>query len=264
MDGKSHANTMGTDKNIIDFEQYLSDEPQNVALVQLNTPFQKEDIPLFKRIWKNALLTAAVDGAVNRLYNTPYWDRDEFIPHLVTGDFDSARPEILQFYKDKGSCVIPTPDQDETDFTKCLNIVKEKIQTRNLDVTNIVVFMSMQTNRFDHLMAEIDTLYKARSAPPHLPILLLSRSNIVCLLDVGSHVLRFPPRLQGSKCGLIPVGKPCNRVTTTGLRWNISERRLAFGELISACNELNSPDGTVTVTTDEPIVWTITFSESDG
>lgn len=41
-------------------------------------------------------------------------------PDLITGDFDSAKKETLDFYQKAGVTLIPTPDQDETDFTKAL------------------------------------------------------------------------------------------------------------------------------------------------
>ena len=61
----------------------------------------------------------------------------EFLPDIVTGDFDSAKPEILQAYKQKGVEVIGTPDQNQTDFTKSLRIVVDRISTQNLKVGGI-------------------------------------------------------------------------------------------------------------------------------
>jgi len=47
------------------------------------------------------VFTAVTDGAVNRLVKN-YGDRkDEFIPTIVTGDFDSASPDNLDYYRNK-------------------------------------------------------------------------------------------------------------------------------------------------------------------
>lgn len=40
---------------------------------------------------------------------------------MICGDMDSARSEVIQFYKDKGSDIVKIDDQDSTDLTKSIN-----------------------------------------------------------------------------------------------------------------------------------------------
>ena len=42
---------------------------------------------------------------------------------MVTGDFDSITDAVLQHCKAIGARVVPTPDQDSTDFTKAIDVL---------------------------------------------------------------------------------------------------------------------------------------------
>ncbi|KAF6769282.1 hypothetical protein AHF37_12231 [Paragonimus kellicotti] len=58
-------------------------------------------------------------------------DREKLLPQFVTGDFDSIKDDALEYYRSKNSVqVIETPDQNETDFTKCIRILNEFIQNK--------------------------------------------------------------------------------------------------------------------------------------
>ena len=52
-----------------------------------------------------ACLKAVVDGGINELYNCPDLVTDQFIPDFISGDFDSAKPEVLEYYRKKVSHV---------------------------------------------------------------------------------------------------------------------------------------------------------------
>ncbi|KAM8881930.1 thiamine pyrophosphokinase 1 isoform 2-T2 [Synchiropus picturatus] len=191
-------------------ECLLPSGKQRICLIILNQPLDEDHLNI---LWKKALLRACADGAANHLYNVTSEDRDSFLPDYISGDFDSITAEVKAFYADKGCRLIETYDQDLTDFTKCLILLLDEIQRRQLQ---------------------------------------------------GNHQLEVNTGLEGDWCGLIPVGGACKTITT-GLKWNLDNQILKFGELVSTSNtyEPVAPGEarkTVTVTTDQPLIWCMGIS----
>ena len=47
------------------------------------------------------------------------------VPDVVTGDFDSIREDVVEFYRARGCRIAHNPSQDNTDFEKALALVAE-------------------------------------------------------------------------------------------------------------------------------------------
>ncbi|GFS73095.1 thiamin pyrophosphokinase 1 [Nephila pilipes] len=235
------------------FPQHVICGGESIVLLILNQPLQKECEVFVKKNWNSALFHVAVDGGANVLKELSD-DEKNFMPELVCGDFDSATPEVLNFYRSKGVAVIHTPDQDETDFTKSLRLTEKYIKDSNLEVSSLIAVVR-NGDRLDHILGNLNTLYQAADIIS-VPVLILGNNSLTWLLSVGYHKIHISEEMMDSHVGLIPLGSECNKVTTTGLKWNLNNDKMAFGGLISSCNMFDG-SSVVTVTTDTPLIWTM-------
>lgn len=234
------------------------------AVVILNSPlYWKDDILL--QIWKNAQINVTVDGGTYKwlcylkeqgidLLNE---NHNEYVPNLITGDMDSCSPIILEKLKNMGSIVIETPDQDHTDYAKALFQLGQYVKMKNIKLNRIYVFTDF-SGRFDHIMGNINTLYKSDTLIEHVQVIQIASDSMTWILRPGFHSIIIPKILiqTNSWCGLLPVGAPVNCIITTGLKWNLNNATLQFGDLVSTSNTYDNCSE-VTVNTDSPVIWTM-------
>lgn len=233
-------------------------------MVLLNGKFDHFDNHLLPEVWDKAEVRVLADGGCNRIYSYYTEERLPKLKHkpdVIVGDLDSARPEVIEFFRARGTQVIKEEDQDTTDMMKATEYVNKCCKGGNLDV-DMIIFYGAFGGRFDQELGNINTLYQYADRIPVSRLVLLSYGNFAELLLPGAtHRILCNQVFErvGVHCGLLPIRQPCKNVTTSGLKWNLDHGELEFGALVSSCNLINSR--TVTITTDAPLVWTTSFAE---
>ena len=216
-----------------------------------------------------------------------------FLPDLIRGDLDSLQAHVQTYYQQCGTKIERDADQDCNDLDKALQAVlrhfTEQQQQQDDDDDNKDTSCTPSCfvygafgGRLDQEMASIQALWKW-SDHFHHQVWLYNDDTCAILLPphVKNHItLAIPPPStkhnndndsttstssstkivigEGPTCGLIPIGCPCETVTTTGLQWNLQGQRLAFGGLVSSSNHMTQP--TITVTTSHPLIFTAQVS----
>lgn len=238
--------------------------PPNYALIVLN-----QNLPRFMPLlWEHAKLRVFADGGANRAYDElpqffPHEDaldvRHRYKPDVIKGDMDSIRSEVLDFYKVNGAKIIDqSHDQDTTDLHKCVLDIQNFARESELSDLYVLVTGAVG-GRFDHEAGNINVLYRFSN----MRIILLSDDCLIHLLPRGHHhKIHIEPSIVGPHCGLIPIGAPSGRSTTTGLKWNLTDTAMEFGGLVSTSNIVG--EDTVTVQSDSDLLWTISIKQPSG
>ena len=198
--------------------------------------------------------------------------RSRFLPHLIKGDLDSIRRDVLEFYTAKGVPIADlSHDQMSTDLQKCITYIEHHLhvtedhqppnsaaihhEQRNDTAAethrqvDTIVAVGAHGGRLDHILSNLSTLHMFR----HLDIVLCGDGNLTRLICRGKTEIRPHRAVEGPTCGLIPLMGPAV-ATTTGLHWNLDATQMQIGGLVSTSNLLEGD--VVEVETDVDLIWT--------
>lgn len=179
-------------------------------------------------------------------------------PNFITGDLDSCSKDSIAYFNK--SRVIETSDQSETDFTKSLRVLEPFI--KEMELKNVIAVCDT-SGRMDQIAANINTLFKMQQKPPEfsLPLFILSANSLSWLLCEGQHRISIPKEVHQMWCALIPLEPTV--VTTTGLKWNLTNDVMKFGGMVSTSNTYDAEIDVVTIKTDKPLLWSMGISTID-
>ena len=231
------------------------------ALCLLNQPVQEWGP--FIQIWNKSSFRVTVDGGTSiwaEMVNNAEGKVEREVPDMITGDFDSADQAHVEHFRKLGSKIVSTPDQDYTDFTKCLMELGAEMKTGNKQLSELEAVFAFVENsgRLDQIMANIETLFHAPGLVP-CPVYLASSRGLSWLLGPGDHEIRVEDLVtEDSHCGLIPLDGQAE-VTTSGLKWNLEKGILRFGHLVSTSNGFDLTKEKVKITTDKSLLWTMDY-----
>ncbi|MPC14743.1 thiamine pyrophosphokinase 1 [Portunus trituberculatus] len=212
-------------------ENYYCPRPEvHSAVILLNNGISEANVKSVLQWWCNASLRICVDGATNHFHHLMWQQQGAAachcpcpLPDVISGDFDSIQPDLLKLYSAEGVTIVPTPDQNETDFTKAVRVAASLIRERQTSVNHILVVAGSNNNRFDHVLAIVATLYKAYQITS-TPVVVVWGGSLFWVLGAGRHRIQVSAELccnpSSSWCGLVPVGQAAT-ATTTGLKWNL-------------------------------------------
>lgn len=237
-----------------------TDSTEQFSLVILNQPILiKKEVMV--HLWNKAAYRITVDGGTDRWLE--WLERSGVcgvtnlgLPDLVTGDLDSIHPSTMEMLREKSVCIQPTPDQDETDFTKAIKCIRERYST------SLIVTISEVSGRLDQVLSQLNTLHKVEEH-----IVLISSCCATWLLRAGSHEINVAALKNNDILshdrwiGLLPVGAPAI-ATTSGLKWNLDNTEMKFGGLVSSSNTYSN-DPVIKVKSDQPLIWSMGISFED-
>lgn len=178
--------------------------------------------------FKEASLIVVLDSAINTFIKYNY----SIKPDVLLGDFDR---DIDQAYVQKlypNILIIPTPDQNKTDFEKGIEYIISKGYSK-------IIGLGLTGKRMDHTFNNIATLGKYNDK---IFIQLIDDYSIIeCISRIYTK-----KATKGTTISLLPLGE-VQGIITKNLKYSLMNEHLQLGARTGTCNEVLE-DGEVVVT----------------
>ncbi|MCD7904264.1 MAG: thiamine diphosphokinase [Clostridiales bacterium] len=168
-------------------------------------------------------------------------------PHLLAGDFDSAEPELLEEYKNKGIEILTAPC--EKDFTDCELGIREAIKRGADEIT----LLGCTGTRFDHTLANCHMLMLPLKAG--IKARIIDEHNIIYLIDRALS-LRVK---RGQTVSLIPLTNCVKGINTRGLYYPLNNGTLSIGSSYGVSNK--AAEEKIEITLSEGLLFVMVVSD---
>lgn len=173
-------------------------------------------------------IICVTDGAYQHLV------KNNITPHFISGDFDSLTkiPDNIE--------VIHTPNQDFTDFDKCLQILFDK-GYKTIDV------FGASGKEQDHFLGNLDTAIRWKNR------LRLSFFDEYSQYFLADRTSVFKNK-KGKTISLVPFPEAKN-IVTKGLEYPLNKEDLTFGKRIGTRNTIIVDEASVTFENGELFIF---------
>lgn len=160
-------------------------------------------------------------------------------PDMIVGDFDSVKPEILEYYRTREHIVwdVRQPEKDETDTELAL------MKAQAAGCSRIAVLGSTG-GRLDHMLGNIHLLFPCLQKG--IEAYILDSRNRLYLID-GERVFRRA-ETWGKYISFVPLTEKVAGITLTGFKYPLFQKDIEIGTSLCISNELWEEEGLITFT----------------
>lgn len=205
---------------------FLLTTPHYLVLLNSDT----FDIHMTKTLWNKFQYKICADGGANQLYDKLNTGPDKtalskYLPDFITGDLDSLRDDVREYYKAHNVEILLNEDQDYNDYDKSLQLaqklaMKSKVEydhsvavpvAYESDSQVTIVTFGAFGGRFDQEICSIHALFKWKHCFKN--IMLIDKFNVAFLLHANViNLIRPIMEVEGPTCSLLPLGSAVRKV----------------------------------------------------
>lgn len=158
-------------------------------------------------------------------------------PDMIVGDFDTVKPEILEYYRKQEHIVWDThqPEKDETDTELAL------MKAQATGCTQVVV-LGATGGRMDHMLGNLHLLFPCLQKG--IDAYMLDAQNRIYLIDGERTFCRN--ELWGKYISFLPLTQEVKGITLTGFKYPLTDKDIEIGTSLCISNELAGEEGAIT------------------
>jgi thiamine pyrophosphokinase len=166
---------------------------------------------------------------------------------------------VRKYYADRGVPVTQDHGQENTDFSKAIELIKS---TRGSLSRREVLILGSLAGRVDQGLGLLHEIMREELRDPGLHLWLFSEFSVSFILRKGHSVVQ---RALSDGCftrmvGIVPVFGPAI-ISTSGLKWDVENWATQMGHRVSTSNYVLEDD--IRIETDMPVLFTIQRSSND-